>query len=41
MSIIAHEVGHYKKKHVITGTLMGIVETGIILFLFNKYVKIK
>ena len=35
ISVVAHEVGHYKKKHVITGTLMGIVETGIILFLFN------
>ena len=28
-------MGHYKKKHVITGTLLGIIETGIILFLFN------
>jgi len=35
ISVVAHEVGHYKKKHVITGTLMGILETGIILFLFN------
>lgn len=35
VSVVAHEVGHYKKKHVITGTLLGIIETGIILFLFN------
>ncbi|MBJ12159.1 MAG: peptidase M48 [Candidatus Marinimicrobia bacterium] len=35
ISVVAHEVGHYKKKHIITGTLMGIIETGIILFLFN------
>ena len=35
VSVVAHEVGHYKKKHIITGTLLGIIETGIILFLFN------
>ena len=35
VSVVAHEIGHYKKKHVITGTFLGILETGIMLFLFN------
>lgn len=35
VSIVAHEIGHYKKKHIIKGTVLGIVETGIMLFLFN------
>ena len=35
VSVVAHEVGHYKKKHIITGTILGILETGIMLFVFN------
>ena len=35
VSIVAHEVGHYKKKHIIKGTILGILETGLMLFIFN------
>ena len=35
VSVVAHEVGHYKKKHIIFGTILGIIETGIMLFVFN------
>ena len=35
VSVVAHEVGHYKKKHIIFGTILGIIETGIMLFIFN------
>ena len=35
VSVVAHEVGHYKLKHVLQGTILGIVETGIMLFAFN------
>tara|TARA_Y100000588_G_C14100846_1_gene858763 strand:- start:519 stop:1208 length:690 start_codon:yes stop_codon:yes gene_type:complete len=35
ISVVAHEVGHYKLKHVIKGTVLGIIETGIMLFVFN------
>ena len=35
VSVVAHEVGHYKLKHIIHGTIIGIVETGIMLFVFN------
>ncbi len=37
VSVVAHEVGHYKKKHIIIGTLIGILETGIMLFVFNLF----
>ena len=37
VSVVAHEVGHYKKKHVITGTVLGILETGLMLFIFNYF----
>ena len=36
VSVVAHEVGHYKLKHVIQGTIIGIIETGVMLFVFSK-----
>ena len=36
VSVVAHEVGHYKLKHIIQGTVIGIVETGVMLFVFSK-----
>lgn len=38
VSVLAHEVGHYKKKHIITGLLLSTVQTGITLFLFSLFV---
>ena len=37
VSVVAHEIGHYKKKHIITGTVLGAIETGIMLFIFNLF----
>ena len=37
VSVVAHEVGHYKKKHIITGTIIGMIETGIMLYVFNLF----
>lgn len=39
VSVVAHEVGHYKKKHVISGTILGILETGLMLFIFNYFMR--
>ena len=36
VSVVAHEVGHYKLKHIIQGTVIGIIETGLMLFVFSK-----
>ena len=38
VSVVAHEVGHYKKKHIVTGTALGILETGFMLFVFNYFI---
>ncbi|MBK6282352.1 MAG: M48 family metallopeptidase [Draconibacterium sp.] len=35
VAVLAHEIGHYKKKHVIQGLLIGSVQTGIVLFIFS------
>lgn len=37
-SVLAHEIGHYKKKHIITGMLIGIVESGVMFFLLGLFV---
>ena len=35
VSVVAHEVGHFKKKHIIMGTTLGVLQMGIMLFIFN------
>ena len=35
VAVLAHEIGHYKKKHVIQGLLISIIQTGIVLFIFS------
>jgi len=37
LSIIAHEVGHYKKRHNIKGIVLGVVQTGIMFFLLSIF----
>lgn len=38
VAVLAHEIGHYKKKHVLWGLLLGIVQTGIMLYVFSLLV---
>ena len=38
VSIIAHEVGHYKKKHNIKGIIMGVVQTGMMFYLLSLFI---
>lgn len=35
ISILAHELGHFKKKHTIKGLITSIIQTGLLLFLFS------
>jgi STE24 endopeptidase len=35
VAVLAHEVGHYKKKHIIQSYLTSILQTGIILFVMS------
>ena len=35
VSVVAHEVGHYKLKHILQGTILGVIEIGVMLFAFN------
>jgi STE24 endopeptidase len=38
VSVLAHEIGHYKKKHTLTGIITGIIQAGITLFIFSLFV---
>ncbi|MFC2018661.1 M48 family metallopeptidase [Chloroflexota bacterium] len=35
ISILAHEIGHYKKKHVVWGLLISIAHTGLMFYLLS------
>ena len=37
LSIIAHEVGHYKKRHNIKGIVLGILQAGIMFFMLSVF----
>ena len=38
VAVLAHEIGHYKKRHVVWSLLFGILQTGIMLFIFSLFV---
>ncbi len=38
VSILAHEIGHYKMKHTTKGIIVSIVHTGIMLYLLGLFI---
>jgi STE24 endopeptidase len=38
VGVLAHEMGHYKKKHVLQTILVGILQTGLLLFLLSFFI---
>ena len=39
VAVLAHEIGHFKKKHIVQGIVLGIVEIGVIFFLMGLFMK--
>jgi STE24 endopeptidase len=37
VAVLAHEIGHYKKKHILQATIISIIHTGVILFLLSIF----
>lgn len=35
VAVLAHEVGHYKKKHIVKGLLMSLVQSGLMIWLLS------
>jgi STE24 endopeptidase len=38
VAVLAHEIGHFKKKHIIYGMLASIIQIGILLFILSIFV---
>ncbi len=38
VAVLAHEIGHFRLKHIITGTILGVLQTGVTLFLLGWFV---
>jgi len=38
LAVLAHEIGHYKKKHTRTGIIISILQTGLTLFILSLFI---
>ena len=38
VAVLAHEMGHYKKKHIRQALILGILQTGLMLFLLSHFI---
>ncbi|MEW6087905.1 MAG: M48 family metallopeptidase [bacterium] len=38
VSILAHEIGHYKKKHIIKGMIINILQVGLFFYLLSFFI---
>lgn len=39
VAVLAHEIGHYKKKHVLKNMLISLLEMGLMLFVLSVFIK--
>ena len=39
VAVLAHEIGHFKKKHILQTMVIGILQTGVLFFLINVFMK--
>jgi STE24 endopeptidase len=37
VGVLAHEIGHFKKRHILKGLLLGVAHTGVIFFLLSVF----
>lgn len=38
VAVLAHEVGHYKKRHIVLGYVLSVLQTGLVLFLLSLFI---
>lgn len=38
LAVLAHEIGHYEKKHTRTGIIISILQTGLTLFILSLFI---
>jgi STE24 endopeptidase len=39
VAVLAHEIGHYKKKHSLMGIVLSTLQTGIMLFILSLFIR--
>jgi STE24 endopeptidase len=39
VAILAHEIGHYKKKHITVGMILSLLQTGLMLFILSLFIR--
>jgi len=37
VAVLAHEIGHYKKKHTLISMIAGVMQTGLLLFILSFF----
>ncbi len=37
VAVLAHEIGHHKKKHILQGTIIGVLHTGVLFLLLSVF----
>ncbi|MEZ5082547.1 MAG: M48 family metallopeptidase [Bacteroidales bacterium] len=38
VGVLAHEIGHYKKKHTLSGMILSLLQTGLLLFILSLFI---
>lgn len=38
VAVLAHEIGHYKKKHTVQGMLISVLQTGLMLYILSLFI---
>jgi STE24 endopeptidase len=38
LAVLAHEIGHYKKKHIRTGMILSVLHMGVVLYIFSTFI---
>ncbi len=39
VAVLAHEIGHYKKKHILTNIILSLAQTGLMLFVLSLFIQ--
>jgi len=39
VAVLAHEIGHYKKKHTLVGIILSTLQTGLLFFILSFFIK--
>jgi len=38
LAVLAHEIGHYKHKHTLSNIIIGLIQTGVMLFVLSLFI---